>query len=174
MTKQELITAFIENHQQAVQYINRLEDRSFNYRYLDKWTAGQQLEHLLLTIIPFTKALSSKTFIMEKFGTIGRTVWDYETVLVNYSKSSLKAPDQFLPKEDFQSYHKGIITSEIMKHLDTIGGLLNTYSEEELDTLVLPHPLLGRLTIREMFYLMSYHPLHHQRQIENILELNFR
>lgn len=31
-------------------------------------------------------------------------------------------------------------------------------------------PLLGNLTIREMFYLMTYHATHHLRQIINNLE----
>ncbi len=170
MTKQELIAAFIMNHQQAVQYIDSLADPAFTYRYDNKWTAGQQLEHILLTITPFPRVLSSKEFILEKFGKIDRPTWDYKTVLENYSGTSLKAPEQFIPQDDVRVNQKDTIISGIQKNIDSIKELLNNYSEEELDTLILPHPLLGKLTIREMFYLMSYHPLHHQKQIGQILE----
>lgn len=174
MTKQELIAAFIANHQQAVQYIDGLDDAEFSYRYPDKWTAGQQLEHLLLTIAPFPGVLASKEFILEKFGTINRATWDYKTVLENYSKTSLKAPERFVPRNDVHSYQKAEIISGIQKNIDSIKDLLDKYPEEELDTLTLPHPLLGKLTIREMFYLMSYHPLHHQQQIEQMLGNYFK
>ncbi|MNU20381.1 DinB superfamily protein [compost metagenome] len=172
MVKQELIAVFIRNHQQAVQYIDGLEDSKFSYRYQDKWTAGEHLAHILLTIIPFPKVLSSKDFIRKQFGSVDRQTWDYETVLHHYAQTSLKAPDAFLPKEEVPYTHKAAIIADIQQHLHDINHLLDSYSEEELDTLVLPHPLLGKLTIREMFYLMAYHPLHHQRQIERVLEMH--
>jgi len=51
-----------------------------------------------------------------------------------------------------------------------IGELLEQFTEEELDTLSLPHPLLGILSIREMFYLISYHPSHHLAQTKQCVE----
>lgn len=170
MTKQEIIDSFIQNHQETTHYIDNLDDQKFSFSHNSKWTAGQQLEHILLTILPFPKVLVSKEFIREKFGEINRPTWSYNTVLDNYSKTSLKAPEQFLPKSEIQTKQKTQIISDIQNNLERIKELLNNYSEEELDTLVLPHPLLGKLTIREMFYLMSYHPLHHQKQIELSLE----
>lgn len=172
MVKQELIAVFVANHQQVVQYIDGLEDSKFSYRYQDKWTAGEHLAHILLTITPFPKVLSSKAFISAQVGTVDRQIWDYETVLHHYAQTSLKAPDAFVRKEEVLYTHKAAIIPDIQQHLHDITLLLDSYSEEELDTLVLPHPLLGKLTIREMFYLMSYHPVHHQRQIERVLKMH--
>ncbi len=169
MTKQELILSFIQNHQETIDYINDLDEQQFVYRYNNKWAAGQHLKHILLTIIPFPKALASKEFILKKFGTINRSVWNYETVLENYFKTSLKAPEQFLPDDEVTPVQKSKIISDVQTELESIEGLLTNYTEEELDTLTLPHPLLGQLTIREMFYLMAYHPLHHQKQIESAI-----
>jgi len=172
MVKQELIAVFVANHQQVVQYIDGLEDSKFSYRYQDKWTAGEHLAHILLTITPFPKVLSSKAFISAQFGTVDRQIWDYETVLHHYAQTSLKAPESYLPKDEVLYHQKAAIISGMQQHLTDIKNLLSNYSEEELDTLVLPHPLLGKLTIREMFYLMAYHPLHHQRQIERVLKMH--
>lgn len=41
--------------------------------------------------------------------------------------------------------------------------------EDKLDTLVLPHPLLGKLTIREMLYFTIYHAEHHLRHTQQNL-----
>lgn len=166
MTKQQLIDNFIKNHLKVVHYVDDLDNQRFIYSYKNKWTAGQQLKHILLTVMPFPKVLLSKEFILEKFGKITRSTWDYETVLENYLKTNLKAPEQFLPEYEVKLDEKNQIISDINKNLDSIKKLLNNYSEEELDKLILPHPLLGKLTIREMFYLMTYHPLHHLKQIK--------
>lgn len=170
MRKQELMNEFVENHLQTIRYIDQLSDLEFNYKLNEKWTAGQQLQHILLTITPFPKALLSKEYLLKKFGKIDRPTWDYKTVLEKYAKTSLKAPEEFLPNNEIRFMQKKDIISQIQKIFEDLDPIFNSYSEQELDLLTLPHPLLGKLTIREIFYLMSYHPLHHQKQIEEMLK----
>ena len=43
------------------------------------------------------------------------------------------------------------------------------FSEDEIDTYILPHPLLGKLTIREMIYFTIYHVEHHQNNTKQNL-----
>lgn len=170
MTRQELIDDFVRNHHEVIDYMSSLDDPEFIYSQNGKWTAGQQLHHILLTIMPFPKVLPSKEFIREKFGDIDRPAWNYETVLERYSKTSLQAPGQFLPAGKIEPDQKAQLISEIQKNLEDIKQVWVNYAEDELDRLTLPHPLLGKLTIREMFYLMAYHPLHHLKQIRLMLE----
>lgn len=170
MQKQGLINEFVKNHQKVIQYIDSLDDIEFSYTNNEKWTAGQQLEHILLTIIPLSKVLFSKEYIISKFGKIDRRTWNYEMVLENYSKTSLNAPEQFLPKNEITINQKLVIISNIEDILEQTKQRFEKYSEKELDTFTLPHPLLGKLTIRELFFLMSYHPLHHQKQIQEMLK----
>ncbi|NOT35796.1 MAG: DinB family protein [Saprospiraceae bacterium] len=169
MTKQEIIKTFYDNHKELSDFINSLSDEQFAFRNNDKWSAGQQLCHVYLTLLPFPKVLPSKEFILQKFGKIDRPVWTFETLLENYFKTSLKSPERFLP-EEVSSDQKSSITNNLYDTLIAIQHLLEQYTEEELDTLVLPHPLLGNLTIREMFYVISYHPKHHLKQIVSNLD----
>ena len=163
MTKRKLIETFYNNHQEMIDFVNSLTDEQFTRSYDGKWTAGQQFSHVYLTLLPFPKVLSSKDFIVQKFGKIKRLTWDYDTVIENYFKTSLQAPQQYLP-EQVSLEEKVTITADIQKVIRSIQDLLDQYTDEELDLLVLPHPLLGNLTIREMFYLMSYHAIHHLKQ----------
>jgi len=39
--------------------------------------------------------------------------------------------------------------------------VLEKWSEEDLDKYLIPHPLLGKLTIRELMLWMVYHHYHH-------------
>jgi hypothetical protein len=163
MTKEDLIKSFAENHNDVIVYVNSLTDQQFLYNYNEKWTAGQQLSHIYLTLIPFLKVLPSKDFILSKFGKIDRPTWNYETVIEKYLTTTLKAPSQYLP-EKIILQQKATICTDLQAILKNISQLLDQYAEEEFDTFVLPHPLLGNLTIREMFYLMTYHPTHHLNQ----------
>jgi uncharacterized damage-inducible protein DinB len=171
MTKQELITTFYNNHQEMIDYVNSLTNEEFTYNYNEKWTAGQQFNHVYLVISVFPKILSSKEFILQKFGKINRPTWNYDLVIENYFKTSRKSPEQFLP-EQIGSEQRTTITADIQQVLLAIQELLDQYTDEELDTLVLPNPLLGSMTIRETFYLMSYHATHHLRQtVQNLEQL---
>lgn len=169
MTKQELIKAFLNNHQEMIDYVNSLTDEQFTFSYNEKWTAGQQFQHIYLVISAFPKILSSKEFILQKFGKINRPTWDYDIVIENYFNTSRKSSQQFLP-EQISREQKATIATDIQKSLLTIQQLLDKYTDEELDTLVIPNPLLGNLTIRETFYLMSYHATLHLKQTMQNLE----
>lgn len=174
MKKDELISVFYSNHQTFLDYFNGLSMDELNYRYADKWTAIEQLEHITLCLKPLTKVLLSKEYIRQNFGSLNRTTWSYNIVIENYLaaiQKGGKAPAQFIPRKS-PTIQRGEIIDEFIVSMVSIKQLLERYTEEELDTLVLPHPLLGLLTIRELFYLMSYHVIHHQNQIKRILNLN--
>lgn len=167
MTREELIECFYQNHQRFIDYVNELPDEKFVYAPVGKWTAGQQLSHLYLCLLPFLKSLPNKEFILQKFGRIDRPLWDYKTLVENYMQTNRKAPERFHPAPEVKLEDKAKIGDDLKNIALCIQKMLEAYSDDELDSLVLPHPLLGNLTIREMFYLMAYHPLHHLKQIED-------
>lgn len=49
---------------------------------------------------------------------------------------------------------------------DDLTSALCLWREEQLDRYLLPHPLLGKLTVREMVAWSLYHGHHHRRRIE--------
>jgi hypothetical protein len=173
MTTHQLIDQFCDNHQELIDYVCGLDDRGFLYGSDGKWTAGQQLSHVYLCLQPMSRALSSKDFIRSKFGVLDRPVLNYDQVIDNYRNGLAnggKAPEQFLP---------AVVTleekSELLKNLsdilNTIREQYEGYTDEELDTLVLPHPFLGKLSLREFFFLMTYHATHHLRQaVQNLAQ----
>ncbi|MBA2407789.1 MAG: DinB family protein [Chitinophagales bacterium] len=175
MIKQELIEKFYYNHQELIHYINSLADDKFIFRQNGKWTAGQQLSHIYLCLKFISQAISSKGYIEQKFGKINRKNMYYDKVIDEYKlalESGGKAPEHFLPQQ-VDVNNKIELTDDLFELLKTIRQQLEGYSDIELDTFVLPHPLLGNLTIREMLYLMTYHATHHHKQNERNLESHF-
>lgn len=168
MTTQQLTEKFYQNHKDFATYISSLSDKEFNYAPNGKWTAGQQLAHVYLCLLPISQALHSKDFIFQKFGQIDRPTLSYDHVIENYRKgleAGGKAPGQFLP-QDVGLQEREELLDKLETILSTINQQLSNYSEQELDTLVLPHPFLGKLTIREFFFLMTYHATHHLQQTQ--------
>ncbi len=48
---------------------------------------------------------------------------------------------------------------------DDLLAAMDRWRDSDLDRLRLPHPLLGKLTVREMLYFTLYHNAHHARRI---------
>lgn len=171
MNKTALIEQFRNNHEELMMYIDRLSETEFKASTNGKWTPGQQLEHVYLCLVPIAKVLPSKTFIQEKFGVMDRAVWNYDEVIHIYTSALSqggKAPEKFLPAAvDFD--RKVLLMNDTTTTLSSISQSFDTYTEKELDRLVLPHPLLGKLSIRELFFLMGYHATHHLNQTKQNL-----
>ena len=172
MNRTEVIINLKEVHQVFVGYINTLSEESFVARFGEKWSAGQQLMHLIKSIAPLAQVLGAKSFIASTFGIIDRPAIEYTELIKKYKlalQEGGKAPSQFLPDE-ISFAQKASLLEKLMEHVETIIEHLKKYSDEELDSLVLVHPLLGKLTIREMLQFMTYHVGHHQNLTIEYLE----
>ncbi|MBK7609450.1 MAG: hypothetical protein IPI18_20745 [Saprospiraceae bacterium] len=42
---------------------------------------------------------------------------------------------------------------------------MELFSEAEIDRYLIPHPLVGKITMREMFYFTVFHAGHHQNNL---------
>jgi hypothetical protein len=50
--------------------------------------------------------------------------------------------------------------------VEELARRIGTWSETDLDRYRLPHPLLGRLTVREMLFFTVQHLAHHASKVE--------
>ncbi|HVE60184.1 MAG TPA: DinB family protein [Chitinophagaceae bacterium] len=165
MTRQEIINRLLENHQKFTAYISLLNEPDFDFSLQNKkWTAGQQAEHINRSISPLNLALRlPKWLIKVLFGKANRPSKNYEELVKKYLKKLAdggRAAGRFIPKKT-EAIHKKHLVNKIENSVFKLCKILNTYSEEEMDKMVLPHPLLGKLTLREMMYFTAYHVEHH-------------
>jgi hypothetical protein len=76
-----------------------------------------------------------------------------------------RASAAFLPKVvNFSEKDK--LYRTLMGYLKTIKNSLENYTEEDFDLMILPHPLLGKITVREMLYFTAHHVVHHEQLIK--------
>ena len=55
--------------------------------------------------------------------------------------------------------------SALLREVEALCSRLERMDEKQLDAYLLPHPLLGKLTLREMLYFTIYHVEHHGRLV---------
>lgn len=131
-----------------------------------KWTAGQHIEHLRISTAPVNKVMKvPKILLRYKFGICNRQERSFDSIVKKYERKlnegNVKAPSRFTPK--FLS------TSEKEKTLEALDNQrhtliknINKWSEKALSKYVIPHPVLGKMTMREMLYFTILHTDHHR------------
>lgn len=175
MNKFELIEAMNENYTRFINYINTLSETEYLFALEEKWSAGQQLDHLVRSTKPLILAVRLPKFILQLiFGEANRPSKSYEELVEKYlSKISegAKATGNFIPSK--VGYDKRLrLQKELESVILKINKGLKNFTEEELDRCILPHPLLGKITFREMIYFSIYHVDHHHFIIDKALQDN--
>jgi hypothetical protein len=166
MTRPEIKTRLLENHQRFTDLILSLNDSEFLLAANDKWTAGQQLDHIYLSVSPVRFAFSMPKLMLKLFfGKANRPSRDYAALVARYQQKlagGYKASERFLPKP-VAIDQKTKLKDKLMKAVNNLCKNIDSYNEKQLDEYILPHPLLGKLTLREMLYFTIYHAEHHQQ-----------
>ena len=174
MNKQAIIQALNENYQAFIDYVSSLSEEDYSYRNEGKWDAARQLNHINLSVAPLVQVYALPPAVIEKnFGRKKRTDRSYEDLLTAYQAlltAGGKAPSRFVPGEE-EMPPRQEMTDQLSALIPKLCKLIENTSDEDLDSLLIPHPLLKLLTLREMLYNAIYHVTHHQKQIETYLEL---
>lgn len=164
MNKQALIVALTANHNAFIDYLYELPAEEYLFSYEQKWTAGQQQAHMVLCVKPLVQVFSmEKEAIAQMFGRSDRASREYDALLAEYLQKlneGGKAPGRFVP-EPVPVDQQKTLNEKLDKLVKELCAKIETFSEEELDGLFIPHPLLGNLTLREMLYNAICHVEHH-------------
>lgn len=174
MTKQEIQNKLVANHKSFADYIISLKEADFLYSFQNKWSAGQQLEHMVRATSTLGMARLIPKFIIKLLlGSAGRSSASYEELVKNYQAklaNGAKASARYVPgKVNFNEKDK--LITRLMHNASKISALTSQYTEVELDRYLLPHPIIGKLTIREMMYFAIYHVEHHHKLTKQYLAL---
>lgn len=168
--KQEIIRALDEKITAFNAFITGLDKPSFEATPNNKWSAGQNLDHLVKAIQPLQPAYSLPKFILRLlFGKANRPSRTYEEVVTKY-KAKLaaggRASGRFIPPVILFEQKESLI-KKYTRQKEKLFRKIERQSEEALDQYILPHPLLGKLTLREMLLFTVYHNEHHLELLKN-------
>jgi len=167
MNKGELQQNLVKHYADFVDYINSMSQDEVNISYNGKWSPAKQVDHLVKSVGPVRLALTFPSFLLRIFfGTANRPSRKYDELVAKYHsklQAGGRASGRFLPDEKSKQVLE--FTTQLMSLIKSLNQKINSFTEVELDKLVLPHPLLGKLTLREMIYFTIYHVQHHHQQV---------
>ena len=132
----------------------------------NKWTAGQHIVHLQQTVTAVLGGVKYPAFVLSyQFGKANRPVRDYETVVKKYhdklaASGAVVAPISTSMPETPPESREGIC-NKFEQDLKKLQKKISKYSDNNFDTLLIPHPLMGRMIMREFFMWHTYHIEHH-------------
>lgn len=175
MIKTNLKRQLKENYDSFISFIESLSKENYHLKPNEKWSAGEHLAHLVLSVRPLIAAMQlDKTEMQTKFGSAEQVMRSYEDMRALYfEKLTLggKAPKRFDP-----AFHEQVnrteLCEQLTKDIENLCQCIENFSEEELDQMALPHPLLGKLSLREMLYNTIYHGQHHENLAAKSLNSN--
>lgn len=174
MTKTEIIDALKQKHQTLYAWLQSQPDENWVKGPKDKWNTGEHIVHLIQSENALNKALRLPKFYLKyKFGTNNRENRTYHQIVEKYQNKlannlgAVAKISRNMPVTALNNKISNIckLDKEKMKLIKKF----QKWSDSDLDTYLLPHPLMGRMTVREIVIWTAYHTEHHY----NNLKLNY-
>ena len=138
----------------------------------DAWSPADNVRHLLKSNRPVLRALRTpKILLLFRFGAGLRASRSYSEIRERYLArlAAGVTAGRFAPRplgsSDQTEEHRGSLMAALDQVSKDIEGAVSDWGEWPLDRLRLPHPALGRLTVREMLFFTLYHNLHHAQNV---------
>ena len=173
MNKPEIIAQLKKNYEAFALYIESLSAEELAYRYQDKWSALEQLIHLDICVKPLVKGVAiPREALAQAFGITDRENRSYEELVKTYQgklAAGGKATGRFSPDPNRTYEGKEGLLKSLREQIGKLADLVDGYEEKELESLIVPHPLIGATTLKEMLYHAIYHARHHQNLAETYL-----
>ena len=171
MDKLEIVDLLEVKHHELFEWLNKQPNENWEKGPKEKWTTGQHILHLINSLQLLNNALSYPKFILKyKFGTCNRPLRDYKTVAKKYNEKLEKNQDrarkfnQKLKKPLLEERERLLTKFQIQQK--KLQYKTKKISDKNLDTLVIPHPLMGKMTIREIIMWTAYHTQHHTETLK--------
>lgn len=166
MNKAELHTLIDDKFGELTNWISEQPRNEFAIQKVpSKWSNGEHLEHLRKTARAINKGMKLPKLILRfKFGKLQREEYSYNYLIENYlnklKAKKVKAPEGVSPGKINNSDYDRIL-SWFGQEKDTLKKNLERYNEKQLGQYVLPHPVIGNLSMREFTYFCCLHNEHH-------------
>ena len=166
MTKQDIETILDNKHIELFEWVNKQSNQSWIQGPKEKWTVGQHILHLLDVIQLLNKALGYPKFLLRyKFGKSNRPSRSYDALVKRYNEKLA------LHQEKAKAFNKDLRIPKIAERQKLLAALqfenkklqarVHPWKNKDLDTLLIPHPLMGKMTVREIIMWASHHTAHH-------------
>lgn len=166
MIKQNIQQSITDNIKSFINAAEKKNEELFFQNFNNKWSVAENSVHLILSVKPINMVLSLPRFTLCLFGKLNRATMNYDDVVKKYLEALLQgavAKNDYIPKK--KKLSKVVVLQELKEYYDILCIKIEKWDESDLDKYLLPHPIIGKITVREMLYFTIYHIEHHTKAI---------
>jgi nitrate/nitrite-specific signal transduction histidine kinase len=175
--KSEIIAALNQQNLEFQSFLESIPSEKFFGGSSESWSVGHHVQHITSAVNRVAQGLANPGALPKREpATASR---DFATLKQTYLETLQNTPVETLRQfgsrvmleehQDLQAYKTQMISS-FSDAITSFNTALEGFSEEHLETLGMPHPLLGIISSREMVFFIVYHNTHHQNGIKKMIE----
>jgi hypothetical protein len=170
MTRTQASEALTAVERDVAEFFGSLDPNEFVLREGNAWTPAEHLDHLNIAVSAVARGMGMRQWILRlRFGKTRRPSRTYEQLRDDYRAKLAAggaASGRFVPAQvELSAEEVRAKQTELLERWKRVNNRLRNalagWSEENLDRVQLPHPLLGKITAREMVFFTIYHNGHH-------------
>ncbi|MEM9822787.1 MAG: DinB family protein [Bacteroidota bacterium] len=168
--REEILAGLANAFREVNDFSAQLTQEQFVWKPGPKWSIAEHLDHLIRSTKGLASALKMPKIAIRAFGIPNRPSREFKGLVDRYHsmlRGGLVASGPYVPEKDAQfAQDKMLANWTMIGH--KFDERLKNWSEKNLDHYLLPHPALGKLTIREMMFFTIYHNYHHLRAMKEL------
>ncbi len=164
----EIVRELGSLHEQSTTFWNGFSDADFFAPLGEAWSPADNVRHLEKSIRPVARALRlPRPLLWIAFGSARDPSRRYDAIRTIYQQrlSEGVTAGPYAPTPRPSPADPTTARRELMAQREAtaraLASAIERWSERALDRRRLPHPALGKLTVREMLFFTLYHNLHH-------------
>lgn len=167
-SREEILDALDRVAEESAAYWAAFSAPDFFAKISEAWSPADNVRHLAKSIRPVTKALRMPRLVLRvMFGAPRRESVPYDAFRERYLARLAAGGNagRFAPSQRAVSARDEILAQHEQANRE-LRAAIARWPDAALDRHQLPHPLLGKLTVREMLFFTLYHQLHHIGVVE--------
>ena len=170
-TRDEIRATLADQELAIAHYVDGFSDEAFFAPQGEHWSPAGHLRHLSKTVRAVASGVGQPRIALLPFGRSKAGSRSFEQVVAIY-RAALDAGGQagrYGPSSRVPDLSPAEWRRQIMSRWADSGERLRKavlgWSESQLDVYRVPHPLIGKLTLRELLLWNLYHNAHHAKRI---------
>jgi DinB superfamily len=166
LSKEEIISQLKKASGEFSSFCSAISHELFFRQPTEKWSVAQNVTHLITSANMTKLAYRLPKFIVRIYGgKPNRASRRYDELVAKYKMKLAqggRASGAFIAKPADPKRGRENILHAFTASMDSlIHTIQNKWNENQLDKYISPHPLLGKITLRELGYFTIYHTEHH-------------
>jgi hypothetical protein len=172
LDKEQILRESAAVFRQTTDYCLTIPNDLFFLSPGEKWSIAQNMVHLIISLRTTLAAYALPKFLVRLIGgKPNRMSRSYEELVEKY-KAKLaaggKARGRYVPKKIHPSHTRDQVLHKWLKVTEEyLEVIKKKWTTEQFDQYIVKHPLLGKITLRELCYFTIYHTRHHLEIIKS-------